>query len=223
MDTAAVVFDFARALLDDPERNWANDEYLRTFLNLAWRSLANELGACRMGFDERVVVLPNVSAGTQDLSAWLLPGQPLAMMWQPVEIWERPAGGNATQWRPMRRVGALDPEVPAQPFPDIWEYREGNIWFPPVTQAIDLQVRYEEIFPALADATQPLHIVGTGHILGYSVAALVARSRGSRSMAADYAEEAQRHTGLLMLRLGKEMQNLRVRQRAYGDGSGSGY
>lgn len=223
MDTAAIVFDFARSLLDDPERSWATDEYLRTFLNLAWRGLANEMGACRMGLDERVVILPNVSAGTQDLSAWLLPGQPLASMWQPVTLWERPAGGNDAQWRPMQRVGALDPEMTAQPYLGIWEYREGNVWFPAATQAVDLQVRFEEIFPALADATQPLRIVGTGHILGYSVAALTARSRGNRTMAADYAAEAQRHTGLLMLRLGKEMQNLRVRPRAYNDGSGSGY
>lgn len=220
MDTAAIVFDFARSLLDDPERSWATDEYLRSFLNLAWRGLANELGACRMGFDERIVVLPNLGAGTQDLSAYLLPGQPLATLWQPIEVWERPAGGNDTQWHPMQRVAAIVPDLPPQPCFGVWEYREGNLWFPPSSQPIDLQIRFEEIFPALADATQPLRIAGAGHILGYSVAALAARSRGQRNMAADYAEEAQRHTGLLMLRLGKEMQNLHVRPRPYGDGGG---
>ena len=67
---------------------------------------------------------------------------------------------------------------------------------------------------------QPLRIAGAGNVLSYSVAALVARSRGTRTMAADYAGEAQRQTGLLLLRLGKEMQNVRVRQRAYGGSGG---
>jgi len=218
MDTAAVVFDLARVLLDDPERDWATDEYLRPFLNLGWRGLANELGACRMGFDERVVVLPRLAAGTESLSAFLLPDQPLATMWQPIEIWERPSGGDDTQWRRMQRVAVLPPDFTPQPFLGIWEYREGDIWFPPSNQTTDVQVRFEEIFPAISDATQPLRIAGAGNILSYSVAALVARSRGNRAMAADYAAEATRQTGLLMLRLGKEMQNVRVRQRGYGGG-----
>jgi hypothetical protein len=214
MDNASMVFDGARALLDDPDREWATDDYLRPFVNLSYRGLASELAAYRLSFDERVAVLPNLPPGTQDLAAFTAPGGALAALWQPIELRERPIGGDDSDWTTMRRVDRLPAGDPQAMF-ELWEYREGDIYFPPATQALDLMVRFEEIFPAVASGSEPLRIIGSATALAYSAAALAARSRGGAELAADLSQEAARQTQLLILRLINESQSVRLRQRRF--------
>lgn len=215
MDTASSVLDSTRALLDDPERDWATDDYLRPFLNIAYRDLASELGAYGISFDQRVVVIPNVAANTTDLGAYIVAGGPLATMWQPIDLYERPAGGDDSQWVSMRRVAEMLPALPKPNF-GTWEFREGNIYLPPSNQTNDLLVRFEEMFPNIADVSEPLRITGAANILACATASLAARSRGGRELAADLSIEARRQTTSLLLRLNKEAQKIRTRQRRYG-------
>lgn len=214
MDNATVSLTLARALLDDPEQDWATDDYLRPFLNLAYRALAMQLGAYRIPFDDRVVIVPSVPAGTTDLGAFIQPGGPLAAMWQPVDLFERASGGDDTQWRPMSRVSDLPPSGP-QAYYEFWEYREGNICFPPSNQVLDLRVRFEEIFPALAAPGDPIRIIGGAQALAYSAASLASRSRGNRDLAVDLDALAQRECQTMALRLVQESQNVTRRQRPF--------
>lgn len=214
MDNASVSLGLARALLDDPEQDWATDNYLRPFLNLAYRALAMQLGAYCIPFEDRVVVLPGMAAGTTDLGAFVQPGGPLAAMWQPVDLFERASGEDDTQWRPMCRVSDLPPSGP-QAYLEFWEYREGNIYFPPSNQVVDLRVRFEEIFPALAAPGDPIRITGGAQALAYSAASLAARSRGNRELAVDLDALAQRETQALALRLVQESQRVTRRPRPF--------
>lgn len=214
MDNALVSLGLARALLDDPEQDWATDNYLRPFLNLAYRALAMQLGTYCIPFEDRIAVLPGIAEGTTDLSAFLAPGGPLAAMWQPVDLFERASGEDDTQWRPMRRVADLPPCGP-QAYLEFWEYREGNIYFPASNQAIDLRIRFEEIFPALVAPGDPIRITGGAHALAYGAASLAARSRGNRDLAVDLDALAQRENQALALRLVQESQRVTRRPKPF--------
>lgn len=212
--TTSLIYSFIRSLLDDPQADWATDAYLQPHLNLAYRNLEMELGAYGMAADQNVAVIPNLPPGTTDLSSYAAPGGPLAAMWQPLTLYERPAGASDNDWQLLRPSDNLPP-LPPRPFCQIWEFRLGAIHLPPASQALDLQVRFEELFPALTDPDQPLRLTGGTHLLAYSTAALVARARGAQDLAMAYAAEAERQRQLLLMRLNRELQGITCRQRPY--------
>lgn len=214
MDTLGVVFDLARTLLDDRESDWATDDYLRPFVSLAARMLSAELAAYRFSFAETEAVLANLPVGTNNLGAFLASDGPLANLLQPLALWERPTGGDDSQWTRLARVEQLTPQPPAASF-HFWEFREGNIYLSPTSIPIDLRIRFEETLNALGDSAQRLRIPGSASILAYHAAALVARSRGARDLALDLSSLAQRHLDDWRLREGKELQNIRYRQQRF--------
>ncbi len=214
MMTTSLIYSFIRSLLDDPQADWATDAYLQPHLNLAYRNLEMELGAYGLAADQAEVVIPNLPPGTTDLTGYAEPGGPLAAMWQPLTIYERPAGASDQDWQLLRPADIIPP-LPPRPFCDIWEFRLGAIHLPPASQALDLRIRFEELFPALTDPDQPLRLAGGNHLLAYSSAALVARARGAQDLALSYAAEAERQRQLMLMRLNRERQAITLRQRPY--------
>ncbi len=208
------IFNLIRSLLDDPLADWTHNDYLEPFFNLACRNLQMELGAYGLVEDVSEIILPNLPAGTTSLASFTNPGQPLATMWQPLELFERPVGADDTAWQILRQVSTI-PSLPPQPAFGFWEYRAGEIVLPPNAQPLDLRVRFESLLPIVSEPYQPLRLVGSSHILAYAAAALVARSRGNENLALSHAAEAQRQCQLLLLHLNRNRQMLSIRPRPF--------
>lgn len=211
---AKLIFTFIRSLLDDSQNDWTPDSYLAPFFNLACRNLQMEVAAFGLVENVAEVILPAVPAGTTSLAAYAEMNQPLSSMWQPLDLYERPAGAGDSAWRLLRRVEVVPP-LPPQPFFDFWEYRGGDVVLPPASQPLDLMVRYEALLPYVTETSEPLHLLGGSHILAYSSAALIARSRGAEQLALTLAAESQRQCQLLLLHLNRSRQQISLRQRPY--------
>ncbi len=213
MDTVTNVYDLSRALLDDPERDWAHDDYLRPFLWMARRELAMELGSYGLEFYQKVVVLTALPVGTADLGS-AINGGALSGLWQPILLEERFSGQDDTAWQQMSRVDAL-PALPCLGYLQQYEFREGNIYFPATVQSTDLRIRFEELGPALGAEGQALEVTGTAQLLAYGTAALVARSRGNRALALDLAAQAISQRQVLIARAVRQLQSVRRRPRSF--------
>lgn len=92
--------------LDDPEATYTDPDYILGFLPKTLKKLANKLNLADDAFDEQIVELPGVQAGTPNLSAFQVTGQPLAGLYNPrIVEWKLP-GQDASFYRPAE--GPLD-------------------------------------------------------------------------------------------------------------------
>ncbi len=212
--TKELIFNLIRGLLDDQQGDWAKDNYIDPFFISACHNLQLELGAYGLVENVEEIVLPKIPAGTTSLAAYTQPDQPLAAMWQPLEIHERPAGSGDSAWQVMSQVAVI-PHLPPQPAFRYWEYRAGEICLPPADQPLDLLVRFESLLPSISEPYQPMRLLGSSHILAYSAAGLIARSRGAEQLALTLSAEAQRQCQLLLLHLNRSKQMISIRQRPY--------
>jgi hypothetical protein len=110
--------------LDDPDGTYFTPDYITGFLRQVYKKLANKLRLTDSDFDERIVELPNIQAGTPDLSAFQKTGQPLEELLTPRGIeWKLP-GQDSRFYR--LADGPLDKvrDVPDPGFPrlDSWAF-----------------------------------------------------------------------------------------------------
>ncbi len=212
--TKDLIFNLIRSLLDDQQSDWAKNDYIEPFFISACHNLQLELGAYGLVESVEEIVLPNLPAGTTSLADYSPPDRPLAAMWQPLEIHARPAGAGDSAWQIMTQV-AVVPHIPPQPAFRYWEYRSGEIVLPPSTQSMDLLIRFEALLPAISEPYQPMRLMGSSHILAYSAAGMIARSRGAEQLALTLSAESQRQCQLLLLHLNRSRQMISIRQRPY--------
>ena len=99
MNTFGDVKTELRGLVGDPNGTWANDGFISTPINTAYRlqviALKNATGQNLEG----VVLLPDVSAGTTSLYAFQAVGEPLCGLYTVLEIWSKPAGMPPNYYR----------------------------------------------------------------------------------------------------------------------------
>jgi hypothetical protein len=98
----------------------------------------------------------------------------------------------------------------------LWEWREDKINLIGATQSITVRVRYEKILPLLVMGTDPVQIRSATDALGFAAAALAARSRGARALAADLLGSAQTAAENLINRYVRPEQTKGRRRRPYG-------
>lgn len=144
-----------------------------------------ELDMLDLHFDQAVVVLTNVPAGTVDLSAYQADGQQLGNLLFPMSadgsepIEWRPTGQSDLNWQPVPQVGkVLDTNTATGNTGLItsdtaaiisWEWRGGIIIISPSSQAVDLRIR-GEFTPNLADNDAAQYVKGLKNVLSYLVA-----------------------------------------------------
>ena len=88
--------------------------------------------------------------------------------------------------------------------------------FDRATQSITVRVRYERILLALTMGTDPIQICSATDALGFATAALAARSRGARGLAADLLGAAQTAIEDLINRYIRLEQSKGRRRKPYG-------
>jgi hypothetical protein len=96
----------------------------------------------------------------------------------------------------------------------LWEWREDKVNLIGATQLITVRVRYEKLLPTRRLGADPM-IRGATDALAYATAALAARSRGARALAADLVGTAQTAIESLILGYVKPEQTKSRRRKPY--------
>ena len=141
-----------QAKCDDTDGTYVTDDVVLGLLPEAYDWIFNKLEIADSQFDQSIVVLPAVPAGTPDLSVYQADGQPLASLLQPRMIRWRIPGQSALYWR--RADGPLNTprDMPAGGLPalDSWAWVKYQIALSAFSTALDLEVTGDFIPDALA-------------------------------------------------------------------------
>jgi hypothetical protein len=215
-------FNLARALLNDSAGVVFTDTLLLPLLNSAYRGLQRELsenGVSVLAEQQDIELDLNISNGVtnteiSDVSSPQLPTDCLV----PHMLWERATPNTTDVFVPMEKFMSGGDMLNLQPstYLRLWEWREDKINLIGATQSITVRVRYEKVLPLLTVGTDPVMIRSSTDPLAFATAALAARSRGQRALAADLVGAAQMATENLIERYVRPEQLKGRRRRPYG-------
>jgi hypothetical protein len=214
--------NLARALLNDSAGVVFTDVLLMPLLNSAYRGLQRELsenGVSVLTEQQDIELDVDLSTGVtsteiSDVSSPQLPTDCLA----PHMLWERATANTTDIFVPMEKFMSGGDMLNLQPssYLRLWEWREDKVNLIGATQSITVRIRYEKTLPLLTLGTDPVQIRSSTDPLAFATAALAARSRGQRALAADLVGAAQMATENLIERYVKPEQVKGRRRRPYG-------
>lgn len=212
----------ARALVNDSAGVVFTDTLLMPLLNSVYRGLQRELaenGVSVLVEQQDIELDVNASTGVtntemSDVSSPQLPADCL----MPHMLWERATTNTGDVFVPMEKFMSGGGMLNLQPsnYLRLWEWREDKINLIGATQSVTVRVRYEKVLPQLTLGTDPVQIRSATDPLGYATAALAARSRGARALAADLLGTAQSTTENLIQRYVRPEQVKARRRKPYG-------
>lgn len=212
----------ARALVNDTAGAVFTDTLLMPLLNSAYRGLQRELaeaGVSVLAEQQDIELDPDPVSGVtnteiSDVSSPQLPTDCL----MPHMLWERATANTTDTFAPMEKFMSGGGMLNLQPssYLRLWEWREDKINLIGATQSVTVRVRYEKVLPALTLGTDPVQIRSSTDALGFAAAALAARSRGARALAADLLGTAQAAAEKLIQRYIRPEQIQPRRRRPYG-------
>ncbi len=217
MEAAQTAIARAQALLDPTGQGLFSAQRLMPYLNIAYSELRDEgVSAREITAAETVVIIPGVPANTTSLAAYVAPGGTLQDLAAPLTIRERQAGTDDNNWQELERVSELAARTPGD-YLRTYEWRGGNVYFLGATQPLDLEVRYERIWPAIAAPTDALGAIGVATILGYWTAGLMAMAMREQQLGAVYIAEARHLLYRWMQRQVMDAQGVTRRPRPFRD------
>jgi hypothetical protein len=202
------IADRVRAKVDDPDGTYCTDAYVMGFMQDVYEWLAIKLRLVNMSFDESVIVLPAVVAGTPDLNGYMAAGQPLATMIQPRIIRWRLPGQDASFFR--RADGPLDyiRDI-GNPIPqlDSWAWIKYSVKLSSFSTALDLEISGEFLFDPLTGPDSQLEIgMLANRVLASKVASEVGKARGNDKWVTTYSADADEALEDLQIEMVKEDQ-----------------
>lgn len=218
MESAVTAVSYAQALLDPTGQGLFPTAKLIPYLNLAYQQLRIEgVSQRQITFSENLTVIPAFPVGVTDLGKYIAPGGSLAALIAPVSIFEKPAGTSDANYMPVKMVTEL-PNRDAENFLSQFEWRGGNIFFVGALQALDLKIRYDQIWPAIKDPSDPLGATDVAVILGYWTAGLMAAAMREQQLSVGYVAEAKHVLYRWMQGQIMDMQNQSIRPRPFRNG-----
>ncbi len=213
---AGYIFSQARTELDDPEGDFATDDYLTPFLQSAQDDLTvdvlNHANLGRMKFE---VTLPAVAAGLQSLAQYFGDNQPLATLQEIVVMMEKPPSWSEAAYQQMRPLN-----TPAfsynntQPFNRVYTYTGQDVLLPGANQSLDILV-YGSFKPQLIMSAETPLVLGTEAVLREGVLEKVCRTRGARATASDHQKINYALQGSLFNNWMMQQQQISVRARRF--------
>src|SRR5271169_2809371 len=211
----------ARALVNDTSGAVFTDTLLMPLLNSAYRGLQRELaenGVSVLMEQQDIELDQNVSTGVtnteiSDVSSPQLPTDCL----MPHVLWERATANTGDVFVPMEKFMSGGDMLNLAPstYLRLWEWREDKINLIGATQSITVRVRFEKVLPILTLGTDPVQIRSATDPLAFATAALAARSRGQRALAADLVGAAEVATENLVERYVRPEQTRGRRHKPY--------
>jgi hypothetical protein len=209
--------NLARSLMNDAAGMVFSDAVLMPLLNSAYRGLQRELAENGVSVFVAQIDMPLPLTGgltpsaISDTSSPQLPTDLLA----PHALWEV-VTGSTDVFIPMEKITGGLPNLQPAPYLRIWEWREDRINLVGATQAITVRIRYEKALSALVLGTDPVQIRSATDPLAYATAAMAARARGARALAADMVAAADAATTKLIERYVRPEQYKARRRKPYG-------
>ncbi|MGH9703345.1 MAG: hypothetical protein ACRD4K_08210 [Candidatus Acidiferrales bacterium] len=213
-----------RSLANDSAGSVFTDSVLMPLLNSAYRSVQRALAECGVSvlvaqadIDLPLDPVSGIAPNPPELSDVSTPQLPADCL-VPHALWERATANTADVFIPMEKFtsgGGMLNLRPSQ-FLRLWEWREDKINFIGATQPVTVRIRYEKALPALVLGTDPIQIRSATDALAYATAALAARSRGARALAADMAAAAQAANENLIERYVRPEQQKARRRKPFG-------
>ena len=171
------------ALLDDPGQDDIDIDYVIPFLNLRWSNLIVNLAMLGLQYAEEVAIF-QIPAGTVSLTKYMLAGQPLASLMEPVSIDWKPVGDDDTEYDPADAVREVDDFPQGIPGIEEYSFQGGTIVLSPSSIDVTARVRFKAMSTNLVDPTDNM-IRGVGDIIAYRVAELICAIRGNQALKVD--------------------------------------
>lgn len=180
------------ALLDDPEQSYCTDDWILGFAQNEYEALYNKLKLCGTDFDDIVIELPNVAAGTPDLSAFLAPGAPLEFLVTPRMLEWKLAGAQPSSYRradgPLDQIRDLDQGIVAL---DSWSWTRRILKLSAFNAPLDLRLTGDFLFDPLNSPDSKMEYMPTANpVLVFMIAATAGDVRGNDKWSAKYRARA---------------------------------
>jgi len=213
--------NLARSLVNDASGVVFTDTVLMPFLNSAYRGLQRELAEngvtvlmAQIDISLPLDPVSGLAPNPPQISDVTSPQLPVDLL-APHALWEM-ATNSTDIFIPMEKITGGMPNLQASPYLRIWEWREDRVNLIGATQPITVRLRYEKALPLLVLGTDPVQIRSATDPLAYATAAMAARSRGARALAADMQTAAQMAVEKLIERYVRPEQAKARRRRPYG-------
>lgn len=216
-DQAESALNLTRALINDAAGSVFNDATLMPLLNSAYRALQRELAVAGVSVLVSQVDLDlSLTSGltTTELSDTSTPQLPTDLM-VPHQLWEQQTN-SGDLFVPLEKIVGGLPNLQPGTFLRMWEWREDTIQLLGATSDVTVRIRYEKVLPQLVLGTDPILIRASNDALAYATAAVAARARGARALAADMQSTAMEATQKLIERYIRPEQFKARRRKPYG-------
>ncbi|MGB9334107.1 MAG: hypothetical protein WCB14_03790 [Candidatus Acidiferrales bacterium] len=216
-DQAESALNLTRALINDAAGSVFNDATLMPLLNSAYRALQRELAEAGVSVLVSQVDLDlSLTSGltTTELSDPSTPQRPTDLM-VPPQLWEQQTN-SGDLFVPLEKIVGGLPNLQPGTFLRMWEWREDTIQLLGATSDVTVRIRYEKVLPQLVLGTDPILIRASNDALAYATAAVAARARGARALAADMQSTAMEATQKLIERYIRPEQFKARRRKPYG-------
>jgi hypothetical protein len=210
---ASVVFTNIRSLIEEEDNEELTDALLVPHVNMAQQALILKvLANPNIERMKTVVIVPNIVAGTKDLSAQFDTGKLLELLTGVISMRERQAGTDDSQFLTM--VTDIDlPSVVQSNFNRCYQFTGSTIVMPGATQALDFRV-YGTFEPApVKDGDSPM-VPNTSLIISHMAAAKLCRPH-NKELATDLRAEADIYAKQFMNLLIMEIQEESIRQQSF--------
>jgi hypothetical protein len=229
----------ARTLVEDPDGDWADDEYILPYIVIAWESAINYLtNTCSPFITEARPVL-NVPMGTTDFTPFQVKpatpaqavgqaGAPLVGLMTPLKIWWKVAGQPENNYCEADEKKDLPFITPANYIAGqrvYWEWRANKILVTPLNFNADFLVKGEYLPQCPLkdeDYLQLDPLMSNG--LGYATAALIGGGRVNQSYLTTWQQAAENEWDNVSARLvRKELSTTQRAGRMSGRAGRRGY
>lgn len=185
----------ARALVGDPDGDFATDAYLLPLVNQALEMFVHSLMGTCSPFITLLKVVPALPAGTTWLAEQQKPDQPLFGLMNPLYIEFKQTGQPETSYCGATRREIL-PNVSPYGSQQVrgldWEWRSYLLYLTSLPYISDIRVRGEFRPPPLIKDTDMIVVHPMmGAALAFGTAALIGSERGNTTYKTDYTTAAQ--------------------------------
>jgi len=202
-----------RAKCDDPDGTYITDDMVLGHANDVQDWLFGKMRLTNSDFDEEIVVVPSVTAGSPNLDQYQVTGNALAGMVRPRMIrWKIP-GTDATFFR--RADGPVDFPRDIQggiPMLDSWSWIRYSVKLSNFSTALDLEITGEFLFDPFTDINNQIQIsVIANRVFSCKIAAEIGKARGNDKWVTMYEADATDALDDLEIAITKENQGKTAR------------
>lgn len=227
-----------RALVEDGDIDWTDDDYLVSKIAIVYDDAVNYLMNTCSPFITAQITVPNVSFGTTDLTSFQVApatgaqaagqqGAPLLGLINPLDIWYKQAyqpENNYIHCRETKDLPFITPSNYVMGQTVYWEWRAYKLFVTPLSFNADFLVKGEFKPPPLLKDTDIVQIhPSMTSALAYMTAAMIGGSRVNASYLQTWEAQASRTLDDISAQLTRKEQSTSQRVgRMGGRGGGVG-